>query len=86
MILADLMDLALKIEGPYKWYVIGAVVVILTAFLTRFIFKTLKWFLIIAAIGVIVFTIVNYFATSGIIDRGQETAEDLLQATVVPSP
>jgi len=57
----DLIEFFLKLEGPYKWYVIGGVLALLTAVITRFIFKTLKWFLIIAAAAVIVFTFVNYY-------------------------
>lgn len=35
------------IEGPYKWYIVAAVVLILSALITQFIFKTFKWFLLI---------------------------------------
>ena len=57
---SDVVGFFVQIEGPYKWYAIGVVLAVLTAFVTRFIFKTLKWFLIIAAAAVIVFTIVTY--------------------------
>lgn len=60
----DLIEFFLKLEGPYKWYVIGGVLALLTAVITRFIFKTLKWFLIIAAAAIIVFTVVNYYLTA----------------------
>ena len=42
-----------QIEGPYKWYIMGAVAFILTAFITRFIFKTFKWFLVMVLIVVL---------------------------------
>ena len=58
---SSIIDFVSQLEGPYKWYVLSAVLVILTALVTRFIFKTLKWFLMIAATAIIVFTIVNYF-------------------------
>ena len=75
MLPADALEFVLKIEGPYKWYVIGAVIVMLTALLTRFIFKTLKWFFIIAAIAIIVFTVIDYLTRAGIINREQGTDE-----------
>ncbi|MFH1354285.1 MAG: hypothetical protein ABIH36_03265 [bacterium] len=56
----DIVDFFLKLEGPYKWYVISGFLLILTAVITRFIFKTLKWFLIIIAAVVVGFTIVSY--------------------------
>jgi len=52
----------LKLEGPYKWYVLGSILVIMTALMTRFIFKTFKWFLLIAAIGVLILAGLYYFA------------------------
>jgi hypothetical protein len=57
----DVIDFFLKLEGPYKWYAISVALAVLTALVTRFIFKTLKWFLIIAAAAVIVVTVTNYF-------------------------
>lgn len=86
MVPADLIDFALKIEGPYKWYVIGGVIILLTALLTRFIFKTLKWFFILAAIGVIILTIVNYLAGAGIIDRGVSRPSEQVDTLSSPSP
>jgi putative flippase GtrA len=86
MVPAGLLDLALKIEGPYKWYIIGGVIIILTALLTRFIFKTLKWFFIIAAIGIIVITVLNYLADRGIIDRGVSLPFEQMSDLPSPSP
>lgn len=57
----ELVDFFVKLEGPYRWYVLGGVLVIITALVTRFIFKTLKWFFLIVATAVIAFTVVNYF-------------------------
>lgn len=59
----DVIAFFLSLEGPYKWYVIGFVVTLLTALVTRFIFKTLKWFVIIAAAGIVVMTIASYVTT-----------------------
>lgn len=56
----DIADFILQLEGPYRWYVISIIVIILTAILTRFIFNTLKWFFILAATAVIIITIVHY--------------------------
>lgn len=63
MIAADILEVFLKLEGPYKWYAIGAVLVILTALVTRFIFKTFKWFLIIVALGILVISALTYFSS-----------------------
>ena len=56
----DVVEFFVQLEGPYKWYAIGVILVVLTAFVTRFIFKTLKWFLILAAAAIIVFSIAAY--------------------------
>lgn len=81
MTVSDLINLASQIEGPYKWYVISGVVVVLTALLTRFIFKTLKWFFIIAALALLVLTLVNYLERLGIIERGVSLFENAEQET-----
>jgi|GEM_PF-3593318 hypothetical protein len=57
----DIADFFLQLEGPYRWYVIGGILIILTAVISRFIFKTLKWFLIIAATAVVIVAIIQYF-------------------------
>ena len=61
MELSTIFQLVQNIEGPYKWYVIGGVIVVLTLFFTRFVFKTIKWFLLLAGIIVLLFAIVQYF-------------------------
>lgn len=61
MPLSDIADVFLQLEGPYKWYVLGAVLVVLTAVMTRVIFKTLKWFFVLVALVIIGFTIWKYF-------------------------
>ncbi len=50
---AYLEPIVAQIEGPYKWYIMGGVAFILTAFITRFIFKTFKWFLVMVLIVVL---------------------------------
>ena len=57
-ILSAISPLVQQIEGPYKWYIIAGVTALLTALITRFIFKTFKWFLLFilltaCAVGVI---------------------------------
>ena len=42
-----------QLEGPYKWYIMGGVAFALTAFITRFIFKTFKWFLLLLCIAAV---------------------------------
>lgn len=59
MNLASITSIFALLEGPYKWYVITVVVILLTAFFTRFVFKTIKWFLVIIAIGILILA-VNY--------------------------
>jgi len=53
-ILAYVTSLVALIEGPYKWYIMGGVAFLLTAFITRFIFKTFKWFLLLLLVAVMV--------------------------------
>lgn len=57
----SVLNIVRSIEGPYKWYVIGGVIAVLTLFFTRFVFKTIKWFLFLAAIAVLLFAVVTYF-------------------------
>lgn len=57
---AAVFRLVQNIEGPYKWYVIGAVIAVLTLFFTRFVFKTIKWFVFLVAIAVLLFAVVSY--------------------------
>jgi len=54
-------QLVQNIEGPYKWYVIGGVIVLLALFFTRFVFKTIKWFLLLGAIAILLYAVVQYF-------------------------
>lgn len=61
---SSVLAIVQNIEGPYKWYVIGGVIVVLTLFFTRFVFKTIKWFLLLVAIAVLLFAIVSYFFTA----------------------
>lgn len=48
------------LEGDYKWYIIAAIILIIAAFITRFIFKTIKWFLVAVALGLVIFLAVLY--------------------------
>lgn len=66
MEMSSIIEFVSRLEGPYRWYILGGVLVILTALVTRFIFKTLKWFFLIMAAAIIVFTIVNYFVDLGL--------------------
>lgn len=61
-IIERVLDFASKLEGPYRWYVIGGVVLIVTAMVTRFVFKTYKWFILLALLGALVFGIVYTIA------------------------
>lgn len=56
----DVVDFILRLEGPYKWYAIGTALALLTALVTRFVFKTIKWFVIIAAAAAVILAVVTY--------------------------
>jgi uncharacterized membrane protein YdbT with pleckstrin-like domain len=58
---SDIVNFFLQLEGPYRWYVIGGILIVLTAIITRFIFKTFKWFLLIVAAAIVVIAIIQYF-------------------------
>lgn len=60
--LADITQFAGQLEGPYKWYILGFVLVVLTAVVTKFIFHTIKWFFILFAIGLILLAALKVFA------------------------
>lgn len=63
----SIIDFFLKLEGPYKWYAIAVVLVVLTAIITRFIFNTLKWFLLIAFAAIIIITLIQYLTPFNIL-------------------
>ena len=44
-------EVAEQLEGQYKWYVLGAVLLVITALITRFIFRTFKWFILLLLLG-----------------------------------
>lgn len=84
----DIVPLLLQLEGPYRWYVLGGVLVILTAVMTRVIFKTFKWFLLIAVAAALVLVAVYYVSPqiedwllrraeerTGLIERAIEVVE-----------
>lgn len=60
--LDTLLQFAQNIEGPYKWYVIWGFVAIVSAVLTKIALKTIKWFVIVVCVGVIIAAIVRYFS------------------------
>lgn len=59
MDLSSVTDFFLQLEGPYRWYVLAAVLVIITTIVTRFVFKTVKWLMVIAALILIVMAAVK---------------------------
>lgn len=59
--LPEITAFATQLEGPYKWYILGFVLFVLTAVVTRFIFKTIKWFFILVAFGLIVLAALKIF-------------------------
>lgn len=50
------------IEGPYKAYILIGAVILLALFFTRFIFKTVKWILLVGAIGILGALVIKYFS------------------------
>lgn len=61
---SKIAQFALELEGPYRWYIIAFAVVILTALVTKFIFKTLKWFLVLAALAFIILAVLKILSTT----------------------
>lgn len=53
-LLALASSIVTQLEGPYRWYIIAGVVLLLTALTTRFIFKTFRWFLLLAVLAAII--------------------------------
>lgn len=55
MVADVIQQFVLQLEGPYKWYALFFIMVLITGLVTRFVFKTLKWFLLVIAFGLIIF-------------------------------
>lgn len=77
-------QMILQLEGPYKWYVLFFIIAVITALVTRFIFKTLKWFLLLAAFGLIIFYVwsqllgrVDTYLPSGGVGEARDQIENL---------
>lgn len=60
--LASFTQFAKLLEGPYKWYIIAFVLMILTALVTKFIFKTIKWFFVLVALALIAIAVLKLFS------------------------
>ncbi len=66
-LVAALSPVVTQLEGPYKWYVMAGVAVILTALITRYIFKTFKWFLLLVLVVALLaggFSFLLYLSTT----------------------
>jgi hypothetical protein len=50
-----------QLEGPYKWYALLFIAAVITAVVTRFVFKTLKWVLLIGALVIMGFYVWTQF-------------------------
>ena len=59
-----IVQLVLQLEGPYKLYAIGVIAIILTALVTSYIFKTLKWFVLFFAIVVLLLSVFMLFTSA----------------------
>ena len=70
-----------QLEGPYKWYIMGGVAVLLTAFLTRFVFRTFKWFLLLAFIAILVFGGFYFIASLAFITNTKATSTPSVTGT-----
>lgn len=53
MNIPTIMAFVSLIEGPYKLPILIGVVIILALFFTRFVFKTVKWILLLTAVGIL---------------------------------
>ncbi|MDP3997431.1 MAG: hypothetical protein U1C49_01670 [Candidatus Andersenbacteria bacterium] len=53
-LLKQAISFVTDIEGPYKWYAIGIIATVVTALMSRFIFKTLKWFILLILLAVVI--------------------------------
>jgi len=63
-LLETLRAIATQLEGPYKWHVIAVVVILLTAGITQYIFKTFKWFILVVLLAIFGGGIVWFVALS----------------------
>lgn len=52
------------IEGPYKWIILVVGSALISAFFTRFVFKTLKWVIIAVIAAGIVLVVLGYLSPS----------------------
>lgn len=62
MTLPTLATVISLIEGPYKAQILIGAVILIALFFTRFIFKTLKWILLVVAIGILGAMIIKYLS------------------------
>lgn len=60
MILQNIIQIVGNLEGSYKRLIIGVVILVVSAIVTRFIFKTIKWFLVIGIILIAGYLISRY--------------------------
>lgn len=66
-VLDNISPLVEQLEGPYKWYVMVGAAVALTALITRFIFKTFKWILLLGLVAALIyggFSFLVYLSTA----------------------
>lgn len=54
MTIESLQEIFGLLEGEYKWYVIAGAVLLLGAFFSRLIFKTIKWFVLLLLLGTLI--------------------------------
>ena len=89
--MTDVVEFFNKLEGPYKWYVLGFLLVLLTAVMTRVIFKTFKWFLIIVAMVIVSVAFIEYLTPWSVITKidpnsleEEARKEENFKSTVAP--
>lgn len=61
MNLALLAYLANQIEGPYKRYIIAGILLLLSIIFARFVFRTLKWLILLLALLLLGFLLMQWW-------------------------
>ena len=55
-------ELVFRLEGEWRWYVIAVIIILITLFVLKFIFRTLKWFIVALLIGLLLIVLLSALA------------------------
>lgn len=78
-----LQAIALQLEGPYKWYALLVIMGLITALVTRFIFRTLKWFMVIVAL--VVMAVYLWSQLGGVVEHYLPFLKTQTQPQITPA-